>query len=314
MSQRRRGRPGAIHFVVALGPRGRRSQFSLDSQGFPADLTGYQCVAPAVERPQRKGRRPWQNRTVCGERRGGCRWKSAARHPPRKGPSGPCADRERRAPRARRASSPNPTRTAPGLRVFSFPACNRRRSRRVLACRESRPEAMSATAILPFPLLPSLAEGTAEPVPSGVLAMATLPDQTLLERVVGGDADAFAALYRRYERPVFGMLAPAGGWPSRPRGGVAAGGLHAGVARRLDARPVPGRGPAVDLQDRPQHRAQRARTEAPPDPPRLARRGGARPPRRERGRDAGRRAARRGAADGSGRPRAAASCPTSCER
>jgi RNA polymerase sigma-70 factor (ECF subfamily) len=65
---------------------------------------------------------------------------------------------------------------------------------------------MSTTAVLPFPLLPSLAGSVAEPVPSGVPAMATLPDHALLERVAGGDADAFAALYRRYERPVFGFL------------------------------------------------------------------------------------------------------------
>ena len=65
---------------------------------------------------------------------------------------------------------------------------------------------MSATAILPFPLLPSLAGSAAEPVPSVVPAMATLPDRALLERVAGGDADAFTALYRRFERPVFAML------------------------------------------------------------------------------------------------------------
>ena len=65
---------------------------------------------------------------------------------------------------------------------------------------------MSTTAILPFPLLPSLAGSTSEPVPSGVPAMAILPDRALLERVAGGDTDAFTALYRRYERPVFGVL------------------------------------------------------------------------------------------------------------
>jgi RNA polymerase sigma-70 factor (ECF subfamily) len=65
---------------------------------------------------------------------------------------------------------------------------------------------MSATAVLPFPMLSSLAGSAAEPVPSVVPAMATLPDRALLERVAGGDADAFTVLYRRFERPVFGML------------------------------------------------------------------------------------------------------------
>ncbi len=36
--------------------------------------------------------------------------------------------------------------------------------------------------------------------------MSTLSDGALLERVAGGDADAFTVLYRRYERPIFGML------------------------------------------------------------------------------------------------------------
>jgi RNA polymerase sigma-70 factor, ECF subfamily len=67
---------------------------------------------------------------------------------------------------------------------------------------------MSTIAILPFPLLPTLAGDAAEPVPSGgnVPAMSTLSDGALLERVAGGDADAFTVLYRRYERPIFGML------------------------------------------------------------------------------------------------------------
>jgi RNA polymerase sigma-70 factor (ECF subfamily) len=65
---------------------------------------------------------------------------------------------------------------------------------------------MSQTAILPFPLLPSLAGNAAEPVTSIAPAMATLPDRALLERVAGGDKDAFTTLYRRFERPVFAML------------------------------------------------------------------------------------------------------------
>ncbi len=65
---------------------------------------------------------------------------------------------------------------------------------------------MSQTAILPFPLLPSLTGSGAEPVTSDVPAMATLTDHALLERVAGGDTDAFTVLYRRFERPVFAML------------------------------------------------------------------------------------------------------------
>jgi RNA polymerase sigma-70 factor (ECF subfamily) len=65
---------------------------------------------------------------------------------------------------------------------------------------------MSVTAVLPFPLLPSLAGSNADPVPSGVPVMPTLSDGALLERVARGDADAFTALYRRFERPVFAML------------------------------------------------------------------------------------------------------------
>ena len=65
---------------------------------------------------------------------------------------------------------------------------------------------MSETAVLPFPLLQSLAGSAAEPVTSVVPPMATLPDRALLERAAGGDTDAFTVLYRRFERPVFAML------------------------------------------------------------------------------------------------------------
>lgn len=67
---------------------------------------------------------------------------------------------------------------------------------------------MSSIAILPFPLLPALAGDATEPVPSSgtVSAMPTLSDGALLERVARGDADAFTVLYRRFERPIFGML------------------------------------------------------------------------------------------------------------
>src|SRR5258708_5488783 len=75
-----------------------------------------------------------------------------------------------------------------------------------IACREPRPETMSETAVLPFPLLPSLAGSAIQPVTSVIPAMATLPDRALLERVAGGDTDAFTVLYRRFERPVFAML------------------------------------------------------------------------------------------------------------
>jgi len=65
---------------------------------------------------------------------------------------------------------------------------------------------MSQTAILPFPLLPSAGESAAPPVTSAVDAMAQASDRALLEQVAGGDKDAFTVLYRRFERPVFGML------------------------------------------------------------------------------------------------------------
>lgn len=65
---------------------------------------------------------------------------------------------------------------------------------------------MSATFSPPFPPLLALAGDEANPVPSRVLALPTLSDGTLLERVARGDADAFAVVYRRFERPVFAML------------------------------------------------------------------------------------------------------------
>ena len=71
-----------------------------------------------------------------------------------------------------------------------------------------------STDSLPFPL-PGLLIGDAtvrEPVRSPVTAaMTSLPDDTLIERVAGGDADAFSVLYRRYERPVFAVLLRLGG-------------------------------------------------------------------------------------------------------
>jgi RNA polymerase sigma-70 factor (ECF subfamily) len=48
----------------------------------------------------------------------------------------------------------------------------------------------------------------ADPAPSDVVAldMSSLDDRGLMERVVGRDPDAFATLYRRYERPLFNFL------------------------------------------------------------------------------------------------------------
>ena len=145
--------------------------------------------------------------------------------------------------------------------------------------------------------------------------MPTLADGALLERVARGDADAFTVLYRRFERPVFGMLLRLAGaaealaeeWLQEafaPRVWLGAAGPHDPVARR---------GPALDLQDRPQHRAQRDGPQAVPDAPRLARRGRARRAGRagERGRS---RPAwtRRGGRPPS--PRPWSGCPTSCAR
>jgi len=64
---------------------------------------------------------------------------------------------------------------------------------------------MSTTAILAFPPLASLAGEAAEPLPSAK-AMSLPSDRALVEGAARGDADAFATLYRRYERPVFGVL------------------------------------------------------------------------------------------------------------
>jgi len=65
---------------------------------------------------------------------------------------------------------------------------------------------MSTAATVPFPLLPALSWDADEPVPSAATAMPAPSDGMLLERVARGDTDAFTVLYRRFERPVFGML------------------------------------------------------------------------------------------------------------
>ena len=73
---------------------------------------------------------------------------------------------------------------------------------------------MSSSAALPFPL-PGLRiyDATAgEPSRSPALAaLASASDDALVERVARGDRDAFALLYRRYERPVFAVLLRLGG-------------------------------------------------------------------------------------------------------
>jgi RNA polymerase sigma-70 factor (ECF subfamily) len=73
---------------------------------------------------------------------------------------------------------------------------------------------LSSSAALPFPL-PGLRiyDATAgEPKHSPALAaLASASDDALVERVARGDRDAFALLYRRYERPVFAVLLRLGG-------------------------------------------------------------------------------------------------------
>lgn len=72
---------------------------------------------------------------------------------------------------------------------------------------------MSTAAALPFPLSGLRAvETPSEPARSAALAaLAAASDDALVERVSRGDRDAFALLYRRYERPVFAVLLRLGG-------------------------------------------------------------------------------------------------------
>jgi RNA polymerase sigma-70 factor, ECF subfamily len=72
---------------------------------------------------------------------------------------------------------------------------------------------LSSTAILPFPLpgLPAADSVAGEPGRSPAEALAAASDDTLVTRVSQGERDAFAQLYRRYERPVFGVLLRLGG-------------------------------------------------------------------------------------------------------
>jgi RNA polymerase sigma-70 factor, ECF subfamily len=65
------------------------------------------------------------------------------------------------------------------------------------------------TTSLSLPLTALLAGGAADDVlgaSGGPAAPAAASDETLLDRAARGDRDAFTALYRRYERPVFGVL------------------------------------------------------------------------------------------------------------
>lgn len=55
-------------------------------------------------------------------------------------------------------------------------------------------------------LLASRADDGASAAAAAPPAAAAVSDETLLARVATGDRDAFTALYRRYERPVFGVL------------------------------------------------------------------------------------------------------------
>ena len=73
---------------------------------------------------------------------------------------------------------------------------------------------MNTTAVLPFPL-PGLRVGDSaarEPRRSPAsAALASASDDALVARVARGDRDAFALLYERYARPVFGVLLRLGG-------------------------------------------------------------------------------------------------------
>ena len=73
---------------------------------------------------------------------------------------------------------------------------------------------MSSSAALPFPLPGLRIYDAAADEPSrspALAALASASDDALVERVVRGDRDAFALLYRRYERPVFAVLLRLGG-------------------------------------------------------------------------------------------------------
>ena len=104
---------------------------------------------------------------------------------------------------------------------------------------------MDDTASLAFDL-PLAPAGSAEPLPSAGKAMPTPSDLDLIDRVARRDAEAFAVLYARHSRPVFGMLVRLAG-PARARRGVAAGDVHARLAGRRDPRRRARRGARLDL-------------------------------------------------------------------
>ena len=67
---------------------------------------------------------------------------------------------------------------------------------------------MATTPSLTLPLTALLTGRGADDVGGGLATPVTAAatDESLLQRCAGGDKDAFTALYRRYERPVFGVL------------------------------------------------------------------------------------------------------------
>ena len=65
----------------------------------------------------------------------------------------------------------------------------------------------SSATLLLSTIFPVGGQEATEPPPDTVpVDMTRLEDGALMERIVGGDSDAFAALYRRYERPLFNFL------------------------------------------------------------------------------------------------------------
>jgi RNA polymerase sigma-70 factor (ECF subfamily) len=68
---------------------------------------------------------------------------------------------------------------------------------------------METSATLLYSTILPVGDGpVADPVPSevGARRMSSPSDRELMERIVRGDADSFASLYSRYERPLFNFL------------------------------------------------------------------------------------------------------------